>query len=375
MEKLTPVSSKPQTRSPKYIELAERLRSQVRTGRLAPGDRLPSFVELRNEHGISRGTVEKAHALLEQEGLIFREQGRGVFVASTSRHAPTGVIGFVGAGFGETQSSLYWARIMSGMQQEAMHGKVQFMLLLDTTDAGVWEKVDGVVLSQNEEDLYGTICALPKWMPRVVILAPTDRIGMEVSSVQADDYQGMRDATRHLISLGHRRIAFVTSGGGRLIELRMEGYKDALQESGIEPGLRWLRPLRMRLAKNNSKSEFIEQGRRTMCEWLAGDWKELGCTALLAQNDNAAIGAIEALQEAGLDVPGDVSVVGFDGTEMYDYFSPKLTTVRVPVREIGASGVRLLLQQIERGAGTSNIVLPTELRIGSSTGPAFQSRQ
>jgi GntR family transcriptional regulator of arabinose operon len=364
-----PLASKPTQPSPKYIQLAERLRAQVKSGGLEPGDQLPSFVELRNEHGISRGTVEKAHSLLEGEGLIVREQGRGVFVAEPQLRPVTGVLGFIGGGFGETQHSLYWLRVMAGMQQEAMLSKRQLMLILNGLDTSVWDKIDGVLLSQNEEDLYATVRALPPGMPCVSILTPTEELGVEINSVQADDYQGVFDAARYLISLGHQRIAYVSSGRGQLIERRMEGYKDALQQSGIEPSLRWLRSVRLRSGQADSKAAYVEQGRRTIREWLQSDWRDLNCTALMAQNDNTAVGAIEAFQEAGIRVPEGVSVVGFDGTEMYDYFSPHLTTVQVPVYEIGAAGVRLLLQQIERRSTPHRLVLPTHLQVGASTGP------
>lgn len=360
-----------ETRTAKYLDLAHRLRDDVRTGRLKPGDRLPSFVELRSEHSISRGTVEKVHAVLEREGLIVREQGRGVFVAPPAPAEPllfsrsTGVIGFVGGGFSETAHSLFWSQILNGIRRQAAQERRQLLLLTETSDPDVWNRIDGLLLSVNEEEIRPVLRSVPDDLPCVSLLTEVE----ELSSVTADDYQGAREATQYLLSLGHTRIGHLVSGFNHLVEQRLNGYRDALHEAGIVPSLHGVRQMRPRQS-SDSKSEFVEQGRRSVREWLGTNWNEFGYTALLVQNDNAAIGAIEAFREAGLRVPGDVSVVGFDGSELYDFFIPRLTTVKVPVQEIGAAAVEMLLGRI--GGDTTEVEkrkLPTFLRHGDSAAP------
>ena len=356
-----------QQRPAKYVDLAEQLRADVRTGRLKAGDRLPSFVELRQEHQISRGTVEKAHALLEREGLIVREQGRGVFVARPKSVSATGVLGFIGGGFTETRTSLYWAHLLDALQKEAARAKLQLLLLTETSDDSLWDKVDGLLISVNEEALYPLLRHLPQSLSCVSIMNSAD--GM--SSVLADDYGGARDATGHLTSVGHTRIGHLISGHSHLVERRLAGYRDALHDAGIEPSLHGLRQMHPRLSFD-SKNEFAEQGRKSVQQWLSsGDWSRHRYTALLAQNDNAAVGAIEAFQDAGLRVPEDVSVIGFDGNETYDYFLPRLTTMEVPLLDIGTAAVRLLREAMgRRRPETQTRVLPVTLREGGSTGPA-----
>ena len=354
-----------QQRAAKYVDLAEQLRADVQTGKLKAGDRLPSFIELRQEHQISRGTVEKAHALLERDGLIVREQGRGVFVAHPKSLSATGLIGFLGGGFTEARTSLYWAHLLDAIQKEAAREKLQLLLMTETSDPAVWNKVDGLLLSINEEGIYPLLHTLPASFSCVSILTSID----EVSSVTADDYQGAKEATRHLLSLGHTRIGHLVSGHTHFIERRLEGYRDALHEAGIEPSLHGLRQMYPRPVLD-SKNEFVEQGRQSVRKWLGSDWHKFGYTALLAQNDNAAVGAIEAFQEAGLRVPEDVSVVGFDGNETYDYFSPRLTTVEVPLLEVGTAAVQMLVGKINGSSpGLENIVVPTTLKKGESTAP------
>lgn len=354
-----------QQRTAKYVDLAEQLRADVQTGKLKAGDRLPSFIELRQEHQISRGTVEKAHALLERDGLIVREQGRGVFVARPKSLSATGIIGFAGGGFTETRTSLYWAHLLDAIQREAAREKLQLLLMTTPTGPSILSRMDGLLFSANEENIPPMLHELPEGFPCVSILTSIEG----VSSVMADDYQGARDATRHLLSLGHTRIGYLVSGHSHLIERRLDGYRDALHEAGIEPSLHGLRQMHPRLALD-SKNEFVEQGRKSVRKWLGSGWHKFGYTALLAQNDNAAIGAIEAFQEAGLRVPEDVSVVGFDGNETYDYFSPRLTTVEVPLLEIGTAAVQMLVNKINGGrSGFGGLVLPTRLKGGESTAP------
>ncbi|MEO7720150.1 MAG: GntR family transcriptional regulator, partial [Capsulimonas sp.] len=210
------------TQTPKYLDLATRLRSDLESGLLKPGDRLPSFVELRNEHQVSRGTVEKVHALLERDGLIVREQGRGVFVAPTLRASANGIIGFAGGGFIERSSSLFWAHLLDGIQHEAAEKQLPLLLLTGNSDPGIWTKIDGLLISINQENTEEVLSHMPTGLPCVSILHTVDG----VSNVVVDDYQGAKDATDHLLSLGHKRIGFLISGFDSLIDQRMSGYRD-----------------------------------------------------------------------------------------------------------------------------------------------------
>jgi DNA-binding LacI/PurR family transcriptional regulator len=358
------LDTEPQTA--KYLKLAEMLRRQLSDGLLKPGDQLPSFVELRQRHSVSRGTVEKVHSLLERDGLIVREQGRGVFVAGAPARIRHGVIAVTGGGFFEASLSLFWAHLMSGIQEAALENKLQLLLINKHVDPDVWSRVDGLLFSENEEDLEPFLKLVPPRVPAVSVLQPTEA----VCCVLANDLQGSYDLTRHLLSLGHRRIGYIVAGYHHLVENRLTGYRNALREFGIEPHLAWVRQMKPRTIVDDSKSEFITQGRLTVEKWLKSDWDSSRCTAVIAQNDPAAIGAIEAFQFSGLTVPGDVSVAGYDGIESFDYFSPQLTTVTVPVKQIGAKAVELLLKLSNTKGDIKNVVLPSLLAIGSSTGAA-----
>lgn len=351
--------------NPLYLRLSSELRRQVQSGSLRPGDRLPSFAQLRSRYGIHKNTVERAHLLLEQEGLVIREQGRGTFVAkprqvSAAKSAGAkGVIGFCGIGFMLSSPSPYWSRLLEGVHEVVSQNSMQ-LLLVDPETPDLQEKVDGILLngmwSQPHSQWHDE-----RW-PCVSLLLPSRT--SEVSSVVADDYAGAREATQHLLDLGHHRIAYLYNAADQnLSPRRSAGYRDALRAAGVEFNRDWVRKM-----PGEPVVGFTAIGRDNMRRWLQEDWRSLGCTALLAHNDEVAMGAIEALNEEGLRVPEDVSVVGFDGTELVEYARPKLTSVEVPLREIGKTGMELLLHQIDNGVDEfEHITMPTLVRVRESS--------
>jgi LacI family repressor for deo operon, udp, cdd, tsx, nupC, and nupG len=217
--------------------------------------------------------------------------------------------------------------------------------------------------------------SLPPGLPHVsLLLAPEG-----VPSVVADDYGGARDGIERLIGLGHRRIACllqhtVTANWANLPglvdglapgRLRLGGYFEALQKAGIEPV-----PELIRDPGPPRHEGYREWGRIQVERWLEEDWRELKPTALFVQNDLAAIGAVQAFREAGLRVPHDVSVLSFDGTEVCEIASPTIAAIHVPLAEIGARAVEVLLHQIKTGRiEPVTTVLETRFKPGESIGP------
>ncbi len=364
---------KEKSAAPKYTRLADDIRSQIDAGKLSPGDRIPSFTEMRRQHGVSQGTLERAHSILEEEGLIKREIGRGTFITHPVQRQANGALGFfVG---GDTRLSPYWSTLLQGVRDALREHDFQ-MVFLESSDAENWRDVDGV--------LFGTLPAntalsrLSANTPCVSLVNSTEKIdstwseatlrkARRIGSVTADDYEGMRQATEHLLELGHTRIGFLMSCPETQNDnepMRLTGYRDALAEAGIAYDERLVRCLLEPLPV----VDFRPAGLENMRAWLEDDWRELGCTALLAHNDECALGAMEALRENGFSIPNDISVIGFDGTELCDYSYPRLTSVEVPLAAIAAAGVEMLLSQINGEANKPrHIILPTRLRQREST--------
>jgi DNA-binding LacI/PurR family transcriptional regulator len=261
----------------------------------------------------------------------------------------------------------YYAHLMDGIRAAARRENAEVLLLNDLPSPG-WEKVDGTLLfGESQRNIPQR---LPIEMPLVSLMVKLP----DHASVAADDYSGARQATEYLLALGHRRIAYLTDALHAPADTpisveRLRGYRDALRAAKIEPRDEWLIPLHIQDA------EFLERGRDSMRLWWKNGGCKTKCTALFAHNDNAAIGAMEVLRENGLSIPGDISVVGFDSTHECEVCLPRLTSVAVPLREIGAQAMKILLQLVrEEKPEAVEVVLPVALRVRDSTAPPQQLR-
>lgn len=202
---------------------------------------------------------------------------------------------------------------------------------------------------------------LPVDVPVVLMGASPRSEGL--ASVALDDAQGGYIATKHLIELGHKQIALIS---GPLEEDctqdRLGGYERALKEAGlfVDPELL-----------------YAGDWSATSGQAAVDQFQEIGAqfTAIFAQNDRMAVGAINHLQKSGLRIPEDVSIVGFDDMPLASYFDPPLTTIRQEILAIGSEAARLLLEAKEDPFAVSQqLLFPPELVIRSSTGKASERR-
>ena len=332
--------------------VADSLRSQIRSGVLEPGSRLPSFLEFRDQ-GISQTSAEQIYDRLQEEGLIRRVRGNGVFVAQLGLETRKGALGFL---INDVSTALpYYLHLLKGVREVARREGQELLLLDDAAGA----RVDGLLM--QSVGIEALRRRLPETIPAVVLGAPAQGL----PSVNADDFAGARGATEYLLSLGHHRIGYLIDivEGGVVPRNRFDGYRAALTEAGVKFDIRWLGHM-------TNYGEMAQRGYIGMRDWMNGNWKKLGCTALLVQNDRAAIGAMQALQQNGYRVPEDVSVIGFDGTDECELATPHLTSVEVPLRQMGVQAAELLLAMIRQESleCTTN-VWPTELRVRDSTAP------
>jgi hypothetical protein len=351
----------------KYQQLAELLRQRMRAGELRAGDRLPSFGDMRDIHHAQQATVDRAYALLEREGMIVRRARRGVFVAQ--RHAPRHPrIGVAGLGSVLLERPApYWLELMAGARAAAAGAEARLELLADGPGVPPWSELDGLLIS--DADAQHARARIPAGMPCVSLLVRVAGL----PCVVADDERAMGDLTRHLLYLGHRRIAYLTmlqhgqdESANPICARRVSGYRSALAEAGISADPRWLRAM----SDQDHADGFIGRGQRDMADWLRDGFAARGCTALLVQNDDAAVGALAALAAAGVAVPAQVSVAGFDGTAAAMLCTPRLTTAVVPLGEIGRRGMELLLAMIAGGSGSGEVILPVALLPRASSAPA-----
>lgn len=217
--------------------------------------------------------------------------------------------------------------------------------------------VDGVVLLLTGEGKKKTEPLMELQNSRIPCIAIDIPLsGEKCTYVESDNYGGAREAVQHLISLGHRRIAFI--GGDEISKTsydRLRGYQDMLMESriGFDPSLIQLGYF--------SREKAREAARKLMLE-------RPEITAFFAVSDMMAMGVIEGLQQLGYQIPQDVSVVGFDDIKEAAYIRPSLTTVRQDKIGLGSQAARILLQIIEHPERpVAPVTLPCQLIVRKST--------
>lgn len=349
---------------PKYRVLAGQLRRQIQSRELRPGDVLPTYAELRSLHGVTISTIDRVYGILEQEGLIERQQGRGTFVTEPKRIL-TGNIGFIGGDFSAIQRTPFNSQLYEGIHQ-AIESAQQHLLYLGTNDSWLGqrcEQVDGILLG-NIENPSRILSLMPPELPVVSLLKVIDG----VISIAADDYNGARTAIQHLWSRGHRRIACLMEKLPSQARRRFSGYHDLMLENGTEAKPEWIR-LTPTIVEPDDGTTYLNWGKTQMRQWLREGWRDLNCTAIFVQNETSAIGVMQVLQEVGIKVPEEVSVMGFDGTQLCEYSTPSLCTMKVPLFQIGAKAVEMLNRQIEdKTDAEQSIVFPLQLWEGGSVG-------
>jgi LacI family transcriptional regulator len=218
----------------------------------------------------------------------------------------------------------------------------------------------GGVLMVVPRDYEVIVSDLKEHNLRYVLIDHHNGTGNE-PSVTATNRKGVRDAMRHLLALGHRRIGFIT---GRMdiacSHDRLQGYQDGLAEVGL--------PVDPELIR---EGDFIQPTGFQQAQALLE--LEDTPTAIVASNDSMAFGAMDAAKAAGLTIGKDISIVGFDDVFMASQVYPTLTTIRQPMADMGETALELLVTLLEgRTALTLRRELPTELIIRESTGRVTQ---
>jgi LacI family transcriptional regulator, galactose operon repressor len=191
----------------------------------------------------------------------------------------------------------------------------------------------------------------------MVLLYQTPPDSLPIPHVNFENKTGARNLVDHLIEVhGYRRIAFLKGPEDEEDSYwRERGYLEALAAHSLpfDPALMGVGGFNEELAQH-SVEKWLEEG--------------MSMDAIFAGDDDAAVGVIRALQQAGKNVPQDVAVVGFDDVHLAHYLMPPLTTVRTPVEQSGHEAVRQLVQLIQTGHAEQHILLPTELVVRRSCG-------
>jgi len=256
-------------------------------------------------------------------------------------------------------SNPFFAEVIRGIEKVA-HEHGYSVLLGDTQHSKLREQKYADLLGTRQAD--GLITLLPH-IPKITLPPPLPIVNAceyvkdrQITSVHVDNVAAARVATEYLLDLGHERIGFVTGPMKSPISIdRDRGYQEALQGAGIarDPAL-------------TANGDFSFESGMAAGERLldANRWM----TAVFCSNDEMAIGVIRAARGRGLQVPRDLSVVGFDDIHLARHYDPPLTTIAQPMGDLGSEAMSRLIEILNGTAGRPRKqVLPTQLVVRSST--------
>ena len=188
--------------------------------------------------------------------------------------------------------------------------------------------------------------------PSVLVTADAEGLGFEnLSSVTIDNVAAARSAVGHLLECGHRRIGVIGGNrtSGQVGELRLHGAEQALREFGIE----------LDYERDFEPCDFLEAGGYEAAQRLLERSSDL--TAIFALGDVVAFGALRAIVDRGLSVPGDISLVGFDDTAFSQYAVPRITTIRQDAAHLAERAACLLLDAMRNGSPATHELVNFEL--------------
>ncbi len=318
------------------------------------------------EAGVSIGTVSK---VINNSGKISEKTRKKVFqamqklnykpdaAAASLRGKRTKLIGLLVPDI----SNPFYAGIARSIEDRSH--EVGLNVMLCSTDNNTEkeknylalltsQRVDGLVVASAFRSTVLLKETIDRGIPSVLIASEIPQLS--INTVTVDDYKGGYLATSHLLDLGHKDIAII-SENVRSNEPRLAAYKDSMREAGIDVKPEYI-----------MKTEAtIQKGYECAKKLLLLDEKP---TAIFACNDLLAAGVIQAAKELELDLPRELSVVGFDNTVLSTTTAPMLTTISQPIKQMGAKVVDLLRQEMEESKGhKERLLMAPELIVRQST--------
>lgn len=244
-------------------------------------------------------------------------------------------------------SSAYLSAMLLGVLEQARQSDTQVVVVecdigpdaIEAIEKMMNDGVDGILLAPPLSDFLSALRLLEEADMPVVTIG-TQRIEESIPSVSIDDQRAACEMTKHVISLGHSRIGFIIGSPEQLAsELRLRGFRQAMTEAGLEIA-----------------GELVVQGQFSYRSGLEAAERLLGLsprpTAIFASNDDMAAATVATAHRHRIDVPGDLTVCGFDDTLLATTIWPEITTIRQPITAMSHAAIELLARSIRtRRAG------------------------
>ena len=355
----------------KYVDICEDLRGQILEAKIHPGDRLPSENELSAQYGVSRQTVRKALEILQNEGFIYAEHGRGTFCSELMRHRRNSKNIAVVTTY---LSDYIFPRVIQGIDWVLTQNGYSILLKNTKNSRGMEAKcleellqkdIDGLIIEPSKSqimcrhvNLYEMLDAYK--IPYVFIQGSYAQM-KDKPHILMDDCRGGYLVTEHLIAQGRRDIIGLFKADDTQGQQRHKGYVQALQAAGIpyDPDkVVWF-------YTEDRKSHPYEKMKQ-----LIDERDQLFFDGVVCYNDQIALQVLRALEEKDLDCPGEIAVTGYDDSYLASTCRVPLTTVSHPQERLGEMAAELLLQLIRDGESVkeTQIVIQPELIVRRSSG-------
>jgi len=352
---------------PLYMKIYIALKMRIESGEWSFGAMLPSELELSEVYQVSRGTVRKVLATLEEDGLVRRERGRGTFISRPiEQKIINGINSQTIAFIVPYVRDSFVSSILLGLESKARSNGFTVLFHHVENDPDKQEmilqksmqtEVSGIVLYPVDSNVFSPM--LNKLTQDHFPLVLVDRYirGLYTDYVTSDNIVGGLIATQHLLSLGHQHVAFLSWVElATSMEHRRLGYRQALMEQGIEPDpeLEWEVVGYPDIDLEALKDYLLQINRPT---------------AIFAANDQLALSVLNAARSLNINIPGEIALVGFDNLDISSHIDTPLTTVAQSPFDIGNIAGELILSQIKKEVSwTQRRILPVQLIVRRSCG-------
>lgn len=346
-------------------KLKEELKAKILRGEFSSEKRFPSERKLGKIYGVSRITVRHAISELVAEGYLFRIPFKGTYISKDISKQKIQLI------VNPKLNVSFFADILTGIEKSVAKDGNKLLLKCTYENPEIErkylekikeEKLDGlIIISGRKSSLnFDLIKEISNMLPVVVVDIYLGEIPADY--ISSDDEKGGYLATKHLIELGCRRILHLAGPlQHSTAKLRLNGYKKALEEFGIE-----FKEEMIRYCDWSVESGYYESKKFLMNYRADG---------IFAANDEIAIGAFKAARELGLIIPSDISIVGYGNLTIGRYLEVPLTTIDQNPEKIGAEAYKLVMERLKGERNTHSlkkVFIDVELIIRESCGIAKQ---
>jgi len=339
---------------PKYFQLQIWLKEQIDQGTYRVNEKIPTEDELARQLNLSRATIKHAIQNLVDKEYLIRKKKLGTFVSlpaiQVNKNYRIGIlINYYKSGFG--------IEFIRGAGDQAIEHNCQ-LVLCNTYDLHVQaeyhadrlveEGIMGVLYVPTAASDAKNRSIVQKFLRNRIPVVIADRLiaGLEIDKVVTDNLNGAYLITKYLIDRGHKKIAIVINTLLNSARDRLSGYKKALLDShiAVSPDLIF-----------TSDEHFSEESCAEIGRMLLSHKKKY--TAIFAENDKMAYSICAIAAEAGIKIPQQLSIVGYDDVPFIGNNDTRLTTVHQPLYEMGQNGVRLLLKRMAGDSSEKQTVL------------------